>query len=72
MLIGDSIVNANPFVAMVVRPHAVVEHIPPLLYKSSQISSGLLVLGVLANMAHHQYYVLAHDCALNSCAAVVQ
>ena len=72
VLIGDAIINANPFVAMIVSPHAVVEHIPPLLDKSSQVSSRLLVLGVLTNMAHHQYYMLAHYCALNGCAAVVQ
>lgn len=31
MLIGDSIINADPLVPMVISPHTVIEHIPSFL-----------------------------------------
>lgn len=72
MLIWDSIIDADPLVAMVVGPHTVIEHIPSFLDKLGQKPAGSLVLGIDAHMTHQQDDLLAHDGALDGRAAVVQ
>ena len=72
MLVWDSVVDADPLVSMVISPHTVIEHIPSFLNEFGQKSAGPLVFRVDAHMAHQQDDFLAHDCALNGCASVVQ
>jgi hypothetical protein len=71
MDVGDAVVKADPFVAMVVSSHAVIQHISSLLDQLRQVAAGRTVLGVLAHVIHHQYYLLTHNCALNGCAPAV-
>ena len=72
VLVGNAVVDTDPFVSVVIGPHAVVEHIPPFLDELGEEAARALVLGVLADVAHQQDDLLAHYGALDGCAAVVQ
>lgn len=72
MLVRDSIIDADPLVAMVISPHTVIEHIPSFLDELGQESARSLVFWVDAHMAHQKDDLLAHDCALDGRTAVVQ
>lgn len=70
--IRNAIVQANPFVSMIVSSHTIVQHISSLLKKEGQSSGSSGILGILGHMLHHQNYLFAHDCALNSGISAVQ
>lgn len=72
VFVGDAVVQAHPFVPVVVRPHAVVQHRSSLLHQLRQFPGCPGVPGVPFYVAHLQNYVLAHHCALNGCAAAVE
>ena len=72
VLVGNAVVDTDPFVSEVIGPHAVVEHVPPFLDELGEEAARALVLGVLVDVAHQQDDLLTHDRALNGCTAVVQ
>ena len=72
MLIWNSIVNADPFVSMVVRPLTVVQHFSSFLDHMSQRYCCLFVLWIFLYVVHFQYYSLAQYCALNCCVSAVK
>lgn len=53
MDVGNSIVEADPFVAMVVSSHTIIEHVPSLLDELGQMATCGTVFGVLAYVVHH-------------------
>ena len=72
VLIGDAVVVADPLVSMVVSPHAVVQHVPALLDQLGHLAASPCVLGVLADVTHHQNYLFAHERALDGGVPVVE
>ncbi len=72
MNVRDAVVETDPFVSVIVCPHAVIEHSSPLLDQFGQITGCSVVLGILIHMIHHENDLLAHDGALNGRIPTVQ
>ena len=71
VFIGDSIIDADPFVAMVICSHAVIQHCSSFLDQLGQFPACAFVFWVLLDVVHLQNYLLAHDCTLNGCTSTV-
>lgn len=52
VLVGNAVVQTDPLVPVVVRSHAVVQHVSPLLYQLRQLPGSPLVLRVLLAVSY--------------------
>jgi xanthosine utilization system XapX-like protein len=72
MLVRNTVVHADPLVAMKVSSHAVVEHRPSLLDQVGQTAASSGIFRVGLDVTHQQDYLFAHHRALDSRTAHVQ
>ena len=68
----DSVVNANPFVSVVIGTHQVVKHVSSFLDQFDHGSGSLGVIRVLFDVLHHEDDFFAHRCTLDSGTTMIE